>query len=82
MKVPDNIKSGGIWIGKSSYNLKFQNPKAKDYPKINPLMSKSEKVLKNPDFFSRFSTTILTKKQATKAISLRKKPQSAQPKNK
>ena len=66
LKSVDNIKNGGIWLGKSVYNMKFQNPNPEDYPKINPLMSKSEKVLKNPDFMNRFSTNECIKKQVTK----------------
>ena len=41
LKAMDTLKSGGMWIGKSAYNMKFKNPNPEDYPKINPLRSKS-----------------------------------------
>ena len=63
LKGIDCIKNGGVWTGNSVYNMKFQNPKPQDYPKINPLMSKSEKILKNPDFMNRFSKNYFIKKQ-------------------
>ena len=78
LKTNDNIKSGGLWLGKSSYNLKFQNPKASDYSKINPLMSKSEKVLKNPDFAGRFCNNLIIQQQATKMNSNKNKQASVQ----
>mgnify|MGYP000347893236 CR=1 FL=1 len=66
LKSVDCIKNGGLWLGKSVYHMKFQNPNPEDYPKINPLMSKSEKVLKNPDFMNRFSKNETIKKQVIK----------------
>ena len=58
LKTMDNLKSGGMWMGKSVYNMKFESPKKGDYAKNLGLRSRSEKVLKTLDYSRRFSNLI------------------------
>ena len=46
--MADSLKTGGVWLGKSAYNMKFQNPNPEDYQKPNLKMSRSEKILQSP----------------------------------
>ena len=58
VRKTDNLKSGGLWMGASSYQQGYQGYSNEDYKNSNFSKSQSEKRLKVADYSSRFGTLI------------------------